>query len=109
MDKDAIENLAQAPVPPARESARRAAIEAALARFDDATKEDASEKVSQTPKEADRLARQTHASTNRRPLMRALATPHNFAIAASLAALVIAAPYAFRELQGSLQLSLIHI
>jgi Ca-activated chloride channel family protein len=100
MDERALGTLKTMPVPPPREGARAAAIRVAVAAFDAAAEKNAAE-----PKDGVVPPRPTHASIPRRPLMRVIAHPQTAALAASLVALVVAAPFAFRALrEGALPL-----
>jgi len=89
-----LEKLKDAPAPPASVEARSAAIEAALAAFDEHFKAETETPTDTTQGKAG-PARLIHASskTRRRFSMRALPAP--YAMAASVAALMIAAPAAF--------------
>ena len=87
-----LENLSQLPVPTPRAAAKRAAMDAAMAAFD------ASQQFENTSKGNVVPLRQTETSTKYRSFLMRLTSRPNMAIAASLTALVIAAPLAFRSL-----------
>jgi Ca-activated chloride channel family protein len=87
-----LDILKKLPVPPAREDARRRAAEAALAAFDDETEKTARAQT-QGSNDDTRPTPRSHPAT-RRPSM--TFTRSQYALAASLAALMIAAPAAFQ-------------
>lgn len=86
-----LENLKNAAVPAPRPHARRAALDAALDAFDDAQN---SPQGNVTP------LRQTETSTPKRSFRMYLSSRSTQAMAASIAALVIAAPFAFQHLDA---------
>jgi Ca-activated chloride channel family protein len=107
-----LETLKDWPVPAARDTAKRAALEAALAAFD-APLRGASDSAVAEPtgcaELSDALAenhpqgniiplRQTETSTRKRSFLMVLSTRQAQAVAASVAALVVAAPLAFQQL-----------
>ncbi|MBR2534554.1 MAG: VWA domain-containing protein [Hyphomicrobium sp.] len=104
-----LENLKNVPVPAARPHAKRAALDAAMNDFDKtlenpahpagsaAAESDAPTKDS--PKGNITALRQTETSTLKRSFRMYLSSRTTQAMAASLAALVIAAPFAFQHLE----------
>jgi len=88
-----LERLKYLPVPPPSASVKRRTVEAAVLAFDESNEQ--SDDFSQG--NVIRL-RQTAQSEPRRSILMRLTARHNLALAASLVALVIAAPIAFREL-----------
>ena len=94
-----LENLKHLPVPSARDQANSVAIDAALAAFDAAQTEitDTAPQGNVTP------LRQTETSQPKRSFLMRMSSRQNMALAASLAALMIAAPMAFKLTQGELQ------
>jgi Ca-activated chloride channel homolog len=96
-----LENLKHLAVPEARAEARRAALEAALNAFD--TTESGSASNSESgPKENVRPLRLTETSKSKRSFLMTFTTRHGVALAASLTALLVAAPLAFRHMRGEL-------
>ncbi len=97
-----LENLKHLPVPPPRDAARTAAIDAAMAAFDAAQSENPATTPATTQGNVVPL-RQTETSQPKRSFFMRITSRQNLALAASLAALMIAAPMAFRMTQGELQ------
>lgn len=97
MTKFELENLKDLPVPPARDAAKRAAIAAAAEAYD-AAKKDSDDQT----KGAEETARPTHHS--QQPKVRPMRSLKiKYAMAASVAALMIAAPTAFYIIQQPLR------
>lgn len=98
MTQDEFARLKDAPVPQAREEAKRAALTAALATFDNAEREQ--EKIEAAPQGMAPPNRQKNASPPNKgaPPMRSLPR-FNYALAASLAAMVTIAPTAWLYLR----------
>ena len=107
-----LENLKHLPVPQLRETAKTAAINAALAAFDAAQSENTAAThhatLSATQGTVTPL-RQTETSQPKRSLLMRISSRQNMALAASLAALMIAAPMAFRMTQREVQGTFGHI
>ena len=109
-----LENLGKLPVPAPREAAKRAAINAALAAFDASTAASALAADSpqfealgvpeapnqQSPQGNVVPLRQTETSPTKRSFLMRLYSRPTMALAASLTALMIAAPLAFRHVSG---------
>ena len=88
-----LENLKALPVPVPRDAAKRAAMTAALAAFDET-------QINTSPQGNVMPLRQTETSHTKRSFLMQLYSRPNMALAASLTALVIAAPLAFRHMSG---------
>ncbi len=98
MTEDRLKALKEMPVPPPRDAARKAALAAAMATFD-APAADAAEKSSDAPQGSDgnvRLLSASHPGV-RRKLMSF--TKFQYGMAASVAALMIAAPMALHTMR----------
>lgn len=98
-----LERLKDLPTPPPREGARKAALAAALDAFDQPTSENAAaKKSSEAPKASRPAARLTSASQPgmRRKVMSI--TRYHYGLAASVAALVVAAPIGLHVMKQSL-------
>ena len=103
-----LKNLKDLAVPEPREAAKRAALDAALTAFDEANTKSAlpasaplgvSEAPMQNPSQGNVTPlRQTGTSTLRRSFRMVFVSRSSQAIAASVAALVVAAPFAFQQL-----------
>ena len=106
-----LENLKHLPVPQPRETAKTAAINAALAAFDKSSALPAgfADAESEAPKGIVLPLRQTETSQPKRSLLMRISSRQNMALAASLAALMIAAPMAFRMTQREVQGTFGHI
>ncbi|MBK9078969.1 MAG: von Willebrand factor type A domain-containing protein [Hyphomicrobium sp.] len=103
-----LENLKTLPVPAARADAKRAAMEAALIAFDTAHSGHApaagvSQDKTDAPKGNIVPLRQTETSTHKRSFRMLISSRSTQALAASVAAIVIAAPFAFQHLRTDLQ------
>ena len=92
-------NLKNLGVPLPRETAKAAAINAALAAFDCAQ----SENTETVPQGNLTPLRQTETSNDKRSFFMRITSRQNLALAASIAALMIAAPMAFRMTQREVQ------
>ena len=90
-----LENLKTLPVPPPSANAKAAAIVAALAAFDAAQNKNSEATQGNTAP-----LRQTETSTNKRSFLMRFNSRPNLALAASLTALMIAAPLAFKAQRG---------
>ena len=106
-----LENLKHLPVPQLRETAKTAAINAALAAFDKSSALPAgfADAELEAPKGIVLPLRQTETSTRTRSFFMRISSRQNMALAASLAALMIAAPMAFRMTQREVQGTFGHI
>jgi Ca-activated chloride channel homolog len=98
-----LERLKDLAVPASRETAKRAALDTALVAFDKAHPAGAPLGVSDAPMESSTQGniiplRQTETSKRKRSFLMSLSTRQSQAIAASVAALVIAAPIAFQQM-----------
>ncbi len=99
-----LENLKNAPVPTARAHAKRAALDAAMSAFslgasDSAGAEPAGSADQNSSQGNVSPLRQTETSTQKRSFRMYLTSRATQAMAASVAALVIAAPFAFQHLE----------
>jgi Ca-activated chloride channel family protein len=92
-----LETLKHSAVPPAREEARRAAIGMALDAFDAAPSQH--QEIDDAAKGTAVAARPTRTTSRTRSFLMGLTSRQNLALAASLAALVIVAPIAFKTYQ----------
>ncbi len=88
-----LERLKYLPVPLPSASVKRKAVEAAVHAFDETSEQSDDDSQGNVIR-----LRQTAQSEPRRSILMRLTDRHNLALAASLAALVIATPIAFREL-----------
>ncbi|MET0407086.1 MAG: VWA domain-containing protein [Hyphomicrobium sp.] len=102
MTKRELENLKSAGVPPLRGAAKRAGIDAALVAFD-ASAKDEHTNFETTSQGNVRSHRPMRTSNREWSFRMGYASRQNMAIAASLAALVIAAPIAFRTYENPQQ------
>lgn len=99
MNERDLENLKHAPVPPARDESRRAALDAALAAFDEG--QDGEANLSDAAQGTGEVVRLRKTSKSNRSFPMNLTSRQNMAIAASLAAIAIVAPFAFQQLRKS--------
>ncbi|MFT3732327.1 MAG: VWA domain-containing protein [Hyphomicrobium sp.] len=99
-----LETLKTVAADPPRAEAKRAAIDTALSAFDAATFRP-QEKIGFTTKENTRAGRPTRTSNRTRSFFMGYASRQNMAIAASLAALVIVAPLAFKTYEWDQRIS----
>jgi Ca-activated chloride channel family protein len=99
-----LENLKELAAPPARTEARCAAIDAALAAFDAAA--DANSQFEHAAQGNAAPVRPIRTMNRTRSFLMGLTSRQNMAIAASLAALVIVAPIAFKTYQTERTISL---
>jgi Ca-activated chloride channel homolog len=100
-----LENLKDLPVPAPRETAKRAALEAAMAAFLVGASDTPSRALAGSADEIHSQGniiplRQTETSTLKRSFRMYLSSRSSQAIAASVAALVVAAPFAFQHMQS---------
>lgn len=93
-DRD-LEHLKELPVPAARDAAKRAALDAALAAFDTVRENSVDDSQGNVV-----AFGPTETSKSKRSFRMFLSSRSTQAIAASVAALVIAAPFAFQHLQA---------
>lgn len=114
MTEHELENLNALPVPPPGANAKRAAFDAAMVAFDKASSSlpagsapAESEATTKETKENIHTLRQTETTRTKRSFRMHLSSRQSMGLAASLAALVIAAPLAFHQIQthapGTLQ------
>ena len=106
MTEHELENLNALPVPPPGANAKRAAFDAAMVAFDKANSSlpagsapAESEATTKEAKENISTLRQTETTRTKRSFRMHLSSRQSMALAASLAALVIAAPLAFHQIQ----------
>src|ERR1700687_132417 len=99
-----LENLKHLAVPPARTEARRAATDTALAAFDAAADDNSQFEIASQGNVAS--VRPIRTMNRTRSFLMGLTSRQNMAIAASLFAVVIAAPIAFKTYQTERTLSL---